>query len=85
MLGLMPQREDGACIHLAEDNTCKIYDTRPELCRVDAMYEKRKENLKYTKQECYEWNNFHCNNMILEDGLDKKYLIDIRKYGTNSA
>lgn len=39
-LNLMPHREDGACIHLQEDNLCAIYDTRPEVCRINVMMEK---------------------------------------------
>ena len=36
----MPQGEDGACIHLQKDNLCAIYDTRPEVCRINVMMEK---------------------------------------------
>lgn len=32
--GLMPSREDGACLYLGEDNLCTIYDKRPEICRI---------------------------------------------------
>lgn len=28
-------RGDGACVHLAGDNTCRIYEERPKACRVD--------------------------------------------------
>ena len=28
-------RGDGACVHLGEDNACRVYDERPEVCRVD--------------------------------------------------
>jgi Fe-S-cluster containining protein len=28
------QREDGACIHLDDNNMCKIYEDRPDICRV---------------------------------------------------
>ena len=33
-------RGDGVCINLKEDNTCAIYDTRPEICNTKRMYEK---------------------------------------------
>lgn len=26
---------DGRCIHLGQDRKCKIYETRPEICRID--------------------------------------------------
>ena len=28
-------RGDGVCEHLTEDNLCNIYETRPEICKVD--------------------------------------------------
>lgn len=33
------ENEKGECIHLTEDNLCEIYDARPDICRVDRMYE----------------------------------------------
>lgn len=76
----MPQREDGACIHLAEDNSCKIYESRPDICNVKKMYESRKEKLKCTEKEYYKISNLACNTMIEEYGLDDRYLIDVSKY-----
>lgn len=33
-------RGDGVCRHLDEDNAgCRIYDQRPDVCRVDRQYE----------------------------------------------
>jgi len=32
-------RPDGACKHLAADNTCSIYADRPEACRINGIYE----------------------------------------------
>jgi len=83
-LGLMPQREDGACIHLDHDNTCKIYETRPDFCRV-----KRRENvpddMKMTDIEYFKIANGICNQWIKEDGLDEKYLINLEAYDTGSS
>ena len=31
---ILKRREDGACIHLSEDNRCAIYEHRPGACRV---------------------------------------------------
>ena len=78
LLGLMPQREDGACINLDTDNTCKIYDTRPDFCRVEKMAEKNKDTM--SKLLYFELSNSICNEWIKEDGLDKSFLIDIGKY-----
>ena len=30
---ILKHREDGACIHLIDDNRCGIYDMRPRACR----------------------------------------------------
>lgn len=43
-INLIPQlsefdRGDGICIHLS-GNLCDIYEQRPEICRVDVMYQK---------------------------------------------
>lgn len=32
---------NGRCIHLAENNLCDIYETRPDICNVEVMYRKR--------------------------------------------
>lgn len=75
----MPQREDGACINLAEDNTCKIYETRPDFCRVDVMAEKNKPIFGLNQEQYYKMVNKICNKWIKEDGMDKSYLIQIGK------
>ena len=48
--GFMPQRGDGACLYLTEDNLCEIYDTRPELCNVKTMYKKKMEEGKLSPE-----------------------------------
>ena len=34
------------CEHLTDDNLCKIYDTRPTICRVDRVYRIKKRHDK---------------------------------------
>jgi Fe-S-cluster containining protein len=80
----MPQREDGACVHLAEDNTCKIYETRPLICRTGEMAELHRKPMKMTRKEYFKMSNSICNQWIKEDGMDESYLIDIEAYGPNS-
>jgi Fe-S-cluster containining protein len=79
-LGLMPQREDGACIYLTKDNKCSIYETRPDVCRVNKMAEKNRHLLGLTTIEYYKMNNEICNKWIKEDGMDDSYLINIGSY-----
>lgn len=79
--GLMPDRGDGACIYLGQDNLCTIYETRPTLCNVEAMFSIRKKiEPNLTLKEHYIRNNELCNKWIEEDGLDPSYLIDIKQY-----
>jgi len=80
-LGIMPQREDGACLYLAEDNRCKIYDTRPDICNVKKMWEKRKDKIKITEKEYYKFSNNYCNQFMQEYGVDASYRIDLNSYG----
>lgn len=62
-INLVPQltqfdRGDGICIHLRQ-NICGIYENRPEICRVDAMYEKYYHHL-YSREEFYQLNLEGC-------------------------
>lgn len=85
----MPQREDGACIHLTQDNKCSIYETRPEICRVDKMYERYKDTLKIDKKSYFKFANECCNAMMKGAGISEEYYINISSYdeenGTDTA
>jgi len=81
----MPDRGDGACVHLQEDNTCEIYETRPEICRVDAMFNKRRaetpELMEFIDKKSYFiLNSTACNLMMDEDGIPEEFRIDLTKY-----
>jgi Fe-S-cluster containining protein len=80
--GLMPDRGDGACINLHEDNkTCKIYETRPLLCRVDDLFSKMKDYKPSLDQK--KWNIYNtrmCHSLIDEHGISEEYKIDVNKY-----
>lgn len=47
-------RGNGVCVHLC-GNVCDIYERRPEICRVDTMYEKYFSKL-YTRESFYRLN-----------------------------
>jgi Fe-S-cluster containining protein len=32
--GALPLKPDGSCMNLRADNSCAIYEVRPEICRV---------------------------------------------------
>lgn len=83
-LGIMPSREDGACIYLNEDNGCSIYENRPLICNVEKMY-RLKSNIGLLpvgtrKIDYFKMNSQKCNELIQHSNLDKKFLIDISKY-----
>lgn len=62
ILGFL-DRGDGVCRYL-KDNLCSIYETRPDVCRVDKMYEKCFKD-KMTKEEFYQLNYESCK--LLQD------------------
>ena len=74
----LPDRGDGACGHLSEDNKCKIYDKRPDICRVDKMYEIR--NPSISRKEYYIENSKACHTLIDRLKLDKSYKIELKEY-----
>lgn len=51
-------RGDGKCRYL-EGNLCSIYKERPEICRVDMMYETHYRS-QYTREEFYRLNALGC-------------------------
>ncbi len=52
-------RGDGVCIHL-NGNLCRIYETRPLICRVDECYEAFFKE-KMSLEEFYRLNEEMCN------------------------
>jgi Fe-S-cluster containining protein len=80
-LGL-PEREDGACAHLANDNkTCTIYESRPSVCRVDEGYFKIKKYIPFLAQKTYNKINTRiCHVLINKYNLDNKYKVKLKEY-----
>lgn len=81
----MPDRGDGACKYLTDDNLCSIYDTRPELCNMEKMWVKRNAELDLeirgiSKKEYFKFNNGVCNEMMEVDEIDEKFFIDLKAY-----
>tara|TARA_Y100000310_G_C20538786_1_gene742194 strand:+ start:431 stop:676 length:246 start_codon:yes stop_codon:yes gene_type:complete len=59
-LHAMPQREDGACAFLTEDNKCSVYIFRPEFCRIKKDFKE---------------NALLCNKFQEQFNIDKKYKV----------
>lgn len=52
-------------------NLCTVYETRPDICRVDAMYEKKFSSF-YSKEEYYKLNMEGCRLLqSMEESGDK--------------
>ena len=81
-LGLMPADPvSGSCIHLDPlTQSCLIYETRPDICRVDVMYRKRYHEM--TKTEYYKANTLLCHQLIDTLQLDPSYKLDPTEYDT---
>lgn len=61
---------NGVCKHL-KGNICDIYDRRPDVCRVDVMYEKYFSAV-YSRKEFYRLNELVCEELFLQsDSLAK--------------
>ena len=72
--------EKGWCEMLGEDNKCKVYDNRPDLCNMKAMFNQFFKKQGLTEKEAYLMNTKLCNQYIKEDRLDEKYLLDENIY-----
>ena len=79
-LGL-PHNGDGVCTNLDQkSNTCSIYEDRPEICRVDGIYEKYFKRLDVKKKDFYIYTTKACHDLIDKEKLDPKYKINIKEY-----
>lgn len=68
---------DGRCRHLNADNTCSIYEQRPDVCRVDLMLER----FGIPKHFGYEANAALCNRWMREDGMKTFVSLTINETG----
>ena len=75
-------RGDGGCSFLNNKNQCSIYEFRPNICRVDKMYNIRKKNNEHnlSKKQYYIKNTIACHKLIDFLKLDKSYKIPIKEY-----
>lgn len=70
--------ENGACENLAEDRSCKVYDHRPQICRIREQYPVFKTPNE-TLAEFYHKNAVVCNSYMKEAGYPDEELIDLTK------
>jgi len=58
--------QTGACVHLANNGSCKVYETRPSLCRVDSWG---------VGPAWYQANYDACNAMQVALGIDLSFRV----------
>ena len=76
----LPSDDKGVCLNLdQENNICKVYNTRPDICRVDKIFENSFKDIM-TKKEFYVWNTEACHWLIDKEDLDESFKIDIKDY-----
>jgi len=59
-------KANGEC-EMLENNKCKVYETRPDICNIDSMA----RITKIPKKHFYKQNAIACNKMMDEDNIPK--------------
>jgi Fe-S-cluster containining protein len=70
--------DHGHCENLNQDNTCKIYDHRPDICQIDKVWEKHHQH-EMTKEQYFQSAAIVCNSLMVQVGVDEKYYIPVEK------
>lgn len=65
--------ENGAC-EMLENNKCKVYDHRPDLCNIDKMA----TLCGFDKEVFYVENIKACNEMMDQDNIPLEYRITLK-------
>ena len=76
----LPDRGDGACAYLDDNDLCSIYEDRPLICRVSDLGKTIKKDKDGDLKDWYIESTKACHLLIDELGLDDKYKIDIKEY-----
>lgn len=61
-------RGDGVCKYLGENNLCKIYENRPDICNVEVGYKKYFADM-YTEEEFLKLNYEACKKLKAEESF----------------
>jgi len=71
---------NGVCKYFdVVQNNCKIYETRPNICRVDVMFD-IKYHKEFTKEKFYILNANACNKIQERYKMDKSFNIKIGEH-----
>ncbi len=70
---------NGVCKYLnLLDNSCEIYESRPDICKIDKMFEIKYSHY-FTKEVFYIENAKVCNRLQENYKIDKSFRIEIIK------
>lgn len=64
----------GACLKLQDDNSCAVYNDRPNICSVDKTWE-RYHSKHISKENYYLSSVALCNAMIKDAGLSENFYL----------
>jgi len=64
---------DGSCEKLV-DGLCEVYEDRPLLCNIKKMYDTY-PTLAAKRKDWYDENKRGCNQLIVSEGLDDKFIV----------
>lgn len=70
------EANEGICSQLQDDNTCGVFDNRPNLCKSEFMFEKYFSK-RLTKNQYHFDLAANCNELIKMGKLPDKYLVKI--------
>jgi Fe-S-cluster containining protein len=68
---------EGHCEMLGENDECLVYDTRPDVCRIDVMQTKS----DITEKEYFQLTAMVCNKLQENLGLDESLRVIINEEG----
>jgi Fe-S-cluster containining protein len=71
----LPLNADGSCANLNEQGLCSIYETRPDVCRIERMAEKSAAHLGLTDRGYLELTARICNQWQEEDGMPPEFRV----------
>jgi len=70
---------NGTCKYLnVIDNSCEIYEERPDICRVDKMFD-TEYHKHFSRKEFYVKNAEVCNYLQDLHNMDKSYRLNIKE------
>lgn len=68
-------REDGSCEQYDEKIGCKVYESRPDVCRVDVMQKEYADRFNMPTDEYYRLTKNCCNELMDKLNIENSFRI----------